>query len=173
MFLAVSRLVSTDIYLTCFVLWAQYFLFRQIRGSRSPWNVVGLASGLGLGFLTKGPVILLFTLLPFIATKLISQDHRRVFSWKETIFGSAVFSLMALPWYLTVLHRHPNLWYFFFEVQTVERLSSDRFHRSEPFWYFIYVFAAGFLPYSFFLFKGMFRWRKLQPGIRSLGLYLV
>ncbi|TLM97306.1 phospholipid carrier-dependent glycosyltransferase, partial [bacterium] len=60
LFLIVSRTVSTDIYLTCFVVGAQYQLFRQIYGEKSRGNVCRFALLLGLGFLTKGPIIFLF-----------------------------------------------------------------------------------------------------------------
>ena len=54
LFLAISRAVSTDIYLTCCVMGAQYFLFRQVYGTRSLSNAAGYGLLLGLGLHGQG-----------------------------------------------------------------------------------------------------------------------
>ncbi|MEZ4484646.1 MAG: glycosyltransferase family 39 protein [Syntrophotaleaceae bacterium] len=56
LFLAVARLASTEIYLVCFTIMAQYALFRQLYGQRSWHNALLYGLALGLGFLTKGPI---------------------------------------------------------------------------------------------------------------------
>ena len=172
LFLAIARIVATDIYLTCFTVMAQYYLFRRLRGEgrRSDAPLFGLA--LGLGFLTKGPIIFLFTLLPFLVAKFFDPDHRRVFSWREVLAGSGVFALLALPWYLIVMAKNPGLLYYFLKVQTVDRVATNRFHRHEPFWYFFYVFAGTFLPYILFFARGTLSPRAFDRPTRVLLLYV-
>ncbi len=172
LFLAIARIVATDIYLTCFTVMAQYYLFRRLRGEgrRSDAPLYGLA--LGLGFLTKGPIIFLFTLLPYLVAKFFDPDHRRVFSWREVLAGSGVFALLALPWYLIVMAKNPGLLYYFLKVQTVDRVATNRFHRHEPLWYFFYVFAGTFLPYILFFARGTFSPRAFDRPTRVLLLYV-
>ncbi|MBP1753113.1 MAG: glycosyl transferase family 39 [Geobacteraceae bacterium] len=146
LFLAVSRTAETDIYLTCFVMGAQYYLFRQIYGVKSNWNTCLFAFFLGLGFLTKGPLVFLFTLLPYFAAKLFDIHHRRVFSVREILVGLGVFLAIVLPWFIAVIHEHPNLVRYFLETQTVERVATDRFRRSKPFWFYFVLFPATFFP---------------------------
>jgi 4-amino-4-deoxy-L-arabinose transferase-like glycosyltransferase len=172
LFLAIARIVATDIYLTCFTVMAQYYLFRRLRGERHKSDAPLYGLALGLGFLTKGPIIFLFTLLPYLVAKLVDPDHRRVFSWREVLAASGVFALLALPWYLAVMAENPGLLYYFLKVQTVDRVASNRFHRHEPLWYFFYVFAGTFLPYILFFAKGTFQARAFDRPTRVLLLYV-
>ncbi len=172
MFLTVSRLASTEIYLTCFTLAAQYFLFRQLYGRRHWGNALGYGLFLGLGFFTKGPIILLFTLLPALLAKIWDPDHRRFFSWRETALATIAFILVALPWYLLVVAKNPGLLYYFLKVQTVDRVVTDRFRRYRPPWYFFYIFPATFFPYSLFFIRGLGNWRQLAPRLRTALVYI-
>lgn len=172
LFLGVVHLVSTEIYLTCFVLLAQYYLFRQLYGQRTRRNAVLYGLFLGLGFLTKGPIVLLFTLLPYLTAKIFDARHRRVFSVAEAGLGCATFALVALPWYLLVIAKNPGLLHYFLKVQTVDRVVTDRFHRYQPPWYFVAVFAATFLPYLLFFIKGLGEHQIMPQRLKVLLLYI-
>ncbi len=172
LFLAVARIAATDIYLTCFTLLAQVFLFRQIYGRKSPVNALLYASFLALGFLTKGPIIFLFTLLPYLLAKIFDREHRQVFSGKEIIAAAFLFSTIALPWYLAASAKNPGLLQYFLQVQTVDRVVTDRFHRYEPPWYFLEIFALTFLPYIFFFLRGAAQPRALPARTRILLVYI-
>jgi 4-amino-4-deoxy-L-arabinose transferase-like glycosyltransferase len=173
LFLAVTRLVSTEIYLTCFTILAQYFLFRQLYGERSRRNALFYGLFLGLGFLTKGPIIFLFTLLPYLVAKLFDREHRRVFTSGEILTGAAAFLLTALPWYLAVIARNPGLLDYFLKAQTVDRVVTDRFHRHQPAWYFLAIFAGTFLPYLFFFLKGLGYHQVMPRRLKVLLIYVV
>lgn len=172
LFIIISRVVSTDIYLTCCVLGAQYFLFRQAYGTTSTGNAVGYGLFLGLGFMVKGPVIFLFTLAPHLVSKLVDPHHRRLFRFRDILCGLGCFLLVALPWYGTVILRHPDLLTYFTKVQTVDRLATDRFHRNKPFWYFLYLFSVTFLPYSIPLLRSCLHVRHYSPRMRALLVYI-
>ena len=172
LFLAIARVVATDIYLTCFTVMAQYYLFRRLRGERRSSDAPLYGLALGLGFLTKGPIIFLFTLLPYLVAKFFDPDHRRVFSWREVAAGTGVFALFALPWYIAVMIENPGLLYYFLKVQTVDRVATNRFHRHEPIWYFFYVFAGTFVPYILFFVRGTFKPRAFARPTRVLLLYV-
>jgi 4-amino-4-deoxy-L-arabinose transferase-like glycosyltransferase len=172
LFMAVTRLVSTEIYLTCFTILAQYALFRQLYGVRSRGNAILYGLALGLGFLTKGPIIFLFTLLPYLVAKLFDREHRKVFSSGEILLGTAIFLLTALPWYLAVIARNPGLLGYFLKAQTVDRVVTDRFHRYQPPWYFLAIFAGTFLPYLFFFLKGLCYHQVMPRRLKVLLLYV-
>ncbi len=170
LFLGVTWMASTEIYLTCFTVLAQYSLFRQLYGKRSWCNSVFYGLFLGLGFLTKGPIILLFTLLPYLVAKFFDREHRRVFTPREILLGSATFVLLALPWYLGVMAENPGLLHYFLKVQTLDRVVTDRFHRYQPPWYFFAIFGGTFLPYLLFFLKGL-RYHQVMP--RRLKVLLI
>ena len=149
----------------------QYFLFRQVYGTRSLSNAAGYGLLLGLGFMVKGPVVFLFTLLPQLAAKLVDEQHRRLFSSREILLGTGLFLTVALPWYIAVIVRHPDLLVYFTKTQTVDRVTINTFGRNKPFWYFLLLFPATFAPYSASLLRGVWRWRECPPKIRALLLY--
>lgn len=173
LFIAISRVVATDIYLACCVAGAQHFLFRQVYAARSTGNAIGYGLFLGLGFMVKGPVIFLFTLLPQLAAKLVDQRHRQLFTTRQILLVLGCFLGVALPWYIAVTVRHPELWTYFTRTQTVDRVATDRFGRNKPFWYFLLLFPATFLPYSIPLLRGAWRYRECPPRIRALFLYIL
>jgi len=172
LFLVVSRLASTEIYLVCCVVAAQYYLARQIYGTRNARNALWYGLWLGLGFAIKGPIIFLFTLLPELVAKLVDRNHRHIFRWSEVVTAAAMFCVIALPWYLYVISQNPGLLNYFLKVQTVDRVVTDRFRRYEPPWYFFYIFAATFFPYTLFFLKGMVNWKKLPGTLKILLLYV-
>lgn len=173
LFVAIARLVSTDIYLTCCVMGAHFFLFSQVYGEHSRRNAVGYGLMLGLGFMVKGPVVFLFTLLPQLAAKFVDQRHRRLFSAGEILSGAGCFLAIALPWYVAVIVKHPDLFTYFTITQTVDRVATERFKRDQPFWFFPVLFIGSFLPYSIALLRGVCRYREWSPRFKAQLLYLL
>lgn len=173
LFLAVSRIASTEIYLVFFTVAAQFHLFRRIYGERRSADAPLIGLFLGLGFLVKGHIIFAFTLLPFLAAKLFDRTHRSVFRPAEILSGTGAFLAVALPWYLLVIARNPGLLDYFLKVQTVGRIATDRFHRYEPPWFFLYILAVTFVPYVLFLVRGMASFRRLAPAMKTLLVYIV
>lgn len=173
LFLSVSRIVSTDIYLTAAVSAAQYFLFRQAYGDRSRRNALMYGLSLGVGFMIKGPVVFLFTLLPHGVARFIDPQQRRIFTRTDTIWIAGIFLITALPWYIAVTIRHPELLFYFTKTQTVERVAVDRFARNKPWWYFPLLFPAIFLPWTIPFGRLLFPWRLLPPRVKGLFIYVL
>jgi len=173
LFITLARIASTEIYLILFVTAAQFHLFRSVYGKKRSYDAPLLGLFLGLGFLTKGHIIFAFTLMPYLAAKIFNGNHRKVFRPGEIIAGSAIFLAIALPWYLLVIAENPGLLSYFFKVHTVDRIATDRFHRYQPFWYFMYIFLVTFLPYILFFGKGLVSIRRLNPPVRNLLLFYV
>lgn len=173
LFLAVSRIAATDIYLTCCTAAVLYHLLSRRYGDQRRRHPLLAGLWLGLGFLAKGPVIFLFTLLPFVIAKYRDPGHRRLFTWKETGLGILIFSAVALPWYLLVIGKNPELLNYFLKVQTADRILTNRFNRAQPFWYFIPILLGGFLPWSYFFCNGVAQLKRLPPRTRTIFAYVL
>lgn len=148
LFLAVSRIAATDIYLTMFAVVSQYYYFKQIYSRKDTKNSILIGIFLGLGFITKGPIIFLFTLLPFLVMKFFDYHFRRVFSLKDVILSTISFIVISLPWYFMVILKNPDLLNYFLKVQTIERVTTNRFNREKPFYFFFGTIFIATLPYS-------------------------
>ena len=173
LFLICSRIVSTDIYLASFTMMATYFLFKQIFYNKSLTNALLYAVFLALGFLTKGPVIFIFTLLPYLVCKSFLKDHRRVFNTKEILLSFLCFLIIALPWYIYIVIKNPGLLSYFIENQTIERIATEKFHRNEPIYFFIFIFIVTFIPYIIHFIKGIFNLNQFTYNIKILYLYIL
>lgn len=172
LFLLMTRVASTDIYLTLFVIASQCYLMRQVYGSKSSLNALLYGLFLGLGFLAKGHIVFLFTLLPYLVAKIFDTHHRKVFTVRQLCIAAAAFCAVGLPWYILVVIENPSLLNYFLKVQTAERFATTRFSREGPFWFFLATFFVTFAPWAFFVLKGTFKMRALPSVYKVLLLYI-
>lgn len=172
LFLMVSRIVSTDVYLMFFAIAALYHMFAQMYGRNGTSNALMTGIYIGLGFLTKGPVIFLFTLLPFFTAKFFDRGHRKVFTPAQVFYGFCLFVLTALPWYLYVVSINDGLLEYFLKDQTIERVATDKFSRSKPFYFFFMVFSVTFFPWILYLLRNFRFTDKLKSG-KAIYLYVI
>jgi len=170
---AQGRLLSSDIF-----LWVGILLFQLgwARGGR--WVLCGL--GLGLGFLAKGPIVLMWTLLPALVAALALRSRRALAGFLD-LRTWGLFVLVGLPWYLIEAARHPDLVGFWLGRETAGRYLSTVHGRAEPWWYFPALLPALVLPWLPEAVRGL--WRSLRrndaseagppaPSIRHLLLLI-
>lgn len=108
--------------------------------------LVLLGVSCGLAFLTKG---FLAFVVPGLAIVSFLVWERR---WRDLLFlpwvPLAAALAVILPWGLAVHLREPDFWHYFVVEEHWNRFfgKSEGQHH-EPFWYFIPVLAAGWLPW--------------------------
>lgn len=132
--LIASRNLTTDAFLTTFTLLSIYSWVRYRKRGEVFWLYLFTFS-LGLGFLTKGPVV-------FLAPVMFAIFYNRIESSKRTwnihhLIAWSVFLAVAASWFVYLAFDNPAFWDYFIGKQTVDRFSHNVFNRSEPFWYFI------------------------------------
>jgi 4-amino-4-deoxy-L-arabinose transferase-like glycosyltransferase len=127
-------------------------------------------TGLALGALAKGPVA------PFLAAVIIvlyaaaAREFRLVLRslWLP---GILLFCAAALPWYIAVQVRNPQFFHEFILEHNLDRFSTNRYHHSEPFWYYLPVTAAALLPWTVFIVAAFVQsvrlWREEQRSSRE------
>ena len=120
LYFVMSRMLTTDIFLTQFVAWVAYFFWRcwrsldglsdagedqRARAARQSfvWQLLGWTALAG-GFLTKGPVAL--ALPAVVGGALLFYRRGEVARLNVLLLGAmagvTLFSALALPWYLMV-----------------------------------------------------------------------
>ncbi|MGX1024190.1 ArnT family glycosyltransferase [Psychroflexus sp. MBR-150] len=141
--------LTTDAFLTTFEIIGIYFwlLYKQKH------KIYGLylsAVALGLGFLTKGPVVLL-PFVVFVITYFII--FKKKFKFNYHLFLSVLIFLgISVSWFALVVKETPELWDYFFKKHTIERaLNAETFNRDKPFWYFLVLIPALGFPWVIFL----------------------
>jgi len=120
-----------------------------------PWIV------LSLGILTKGPVaavIVVLTLIVFLSTQ---KDWKRLLFKIKPLKGIFITFLISTPWYLLVLLKEGKVFLeSFFGYHNLQRYTSVVNNHSEPWWFFLFIMTIGSLPFSIFLFHGIFETSK-------------
>jgi 4-amino-4-deoxy-L-arabinose transferase-like glycosyltransferase len=111
-------------------------------------------AAIGLGAITKGPVAILVPLITLIPYSLMTgRAVRRLFP----LAGLGVFALVALPWFLAVSYRIPEFPHYVFVRETFERVTTTRFHRAAPFWYYLPILPVAAFPW---ILPALGRWKN-------------
>lgn len=101
-------------------------------------------AAIGLGSITKGPVAILVPLMTLIPYALLTGRRvRRLFP----PIGLIVFAVVALPWFLAVSRRIPEFPHYAFVRETFERVTTTRFHRTAPLWYYLPIVPVAAFPW--------------------------
>ena len=101
-------------------------------------------AAIGAGAITKGPVAILIPLATLVPYALLTgRSLRKLFP----LAGIGVFALVALPWFLAVSARIPEFPHYVFVRETFERVTTTRFHRSAPLWYYLPILPIAAFPW--------------------------
>ncbi|HYO46847.1 MAG TPA: glycosyltransferase family 39 protein [Gemmatimonadota bacterium] len=151
---ALSRSLTTDLYLTLWIVIAADAGRRGTRpgGSRA-WRVAAWAA-LGAGFLTKGPVVFLWTALPLLAWAAWTRSWGRAARLADPL-GLAAFALLALPWYVVEASLRPGLMEYWLGRQVEGRIVAPYRGEHEPWWTYLVTL-------------GWAAWVWIIPGLAGL-----
>jgi 4-amino-4-deoxy-L-arabinose transferase-like glycosyltransferase len=105
---------------------------------------------IALGTLAKGPVA------PFLALVVIlayAATVREITPVRKTLWlpGILLFCAIALPWYFAVQVRNPEFIREFIVQHNLERFSTNLYHHTEPFWYYLPVTLLALVPWTVFV----------------------
>jgi 4-amino-4-deoxy-L-arabinose transferase len=143
-----SRNLTTDPYLTTFVILSMFFWVKY-RKSASSIYLYMFAICLALGFLTKGPLIFIVPLV-FVAAYNLTEPPKAKFNLHH-IFSGIIFMIIAGSWFYLLIRQNPDLISYFAGYQTVDRFITDTFGRSEPFWYYFLIAPGAGFPWLIIL----------------------
>lgn len=157
-----STLTQFDLLIVFCTLLGMLGLQRAATGLGTGWLIVGVAIGLGL--LSKGPVILLH-ILPAALLGHLWVDRGRLKGWicwyGGTLAALLLGALIALAWALPAAaaggeaYRNAIFW-----GQTAERMV-DSFAHKAPFWWYLPWLPVLLLPWSL--------WPPLWKSARAAG----
>ena len=117
----------------------------------SPWIFLGFA------ILTKGPVALVLSILTLTSFLFTRKDWRILLAKINPKIGFMITFLISSPWYfLELLKEGKPFWDNFFGYHNFQRYTSVVNNHSEPIWFFLYIMILGSLPFTPFLFHGIF-----------------
>jgi len=139
---------------------------------------------LGLAFLTKGPPGLLPLLVGIVYLGFSRRAKKP--SLLELLTGIIMFSVVALPWYILVVHKYNGLFSYFMSEQIIGRIVTGKHTRNSglfgAFKIYPHTLLLGSLPWSCFLLTWMWKtkqrilavqwWKQLRARDNALFILL-
>ena len=149
-----SRNLTTDAYLTTFILaaiycWQYYVSHKRVIILYLFYLLVGLA------LLTKGPVALLFIITYIGIEKIIFKRGFKI--GLHHVMGVLLCLIVGASWYVLVMIENPRLWDYFIQKQLISRMNADSFNRAKPFWYYGLLVSGLIFPW----------WISIIPRFKS------
>jgi 4-amino-4-deoxy-L-arabinose transferase-like glycosyltransferase len=153
-FVALAGIVTLDAGLT---LWTTLTFCAYVLAERSGlpprtragWMLAAWAA-MALAVLSKGLVGIVIPAAALVLHCLARLDLRPL-ARLEWSLGIVVFLAITAPWFVAVAYANPGFPEFFFVHEHFQRFTSGAHRRVEPWWYFLPILAAGFLPWVFAL----------------------
>jgi 4-amino-4-deoxy-L-arabinose transferase-like glycosyltransferase len=155
-FLIHTGVVSTDTALNfCVVIIMLSFWKSMENENKSFWDYLFFI-GIGLGFLAKGPLILVLTGPPILAWILIQKIKlKTVFTKLPWVLGILLVLVIAVPWYILTEERSPGFLDYFIVGEHFKRFlvpgwKGDLYGsgHSQPkgmIWVFLFIFTFPWL----------------------------
>lgn len=140
--------LTTDAYLTTFIFISIFFFLKYLE-NRRPVFIYLFYIFCGCAFLTKGPVGILPQLLFALCYTRAFRIKTRftLHSFLAMILGIFI----CLSWFVVLLYQNESFLDYFVRYQLVDRVATDVFKRSEPFWYYVVTMPLLGLPASIYL----------------------
>ena len=158
----IGRLHTPDMTLAVLLALSIFPGYLALSGrSRSRSPLVLSYGAAGLAFLTKGLVGIVFPLAVLLLWLVFSRRVREV-AKVFSLTGVGLFLAVVLPWIVLVQRENPDFLWFFFVHEHVLRYATKIHRHDEPFWYFLPLLLAGFVPWIAFL-------RRVAVSVRGAG----
>jgi 4-amino-4-deoxy-L-arabinose transferase-like glycosyltransferase len=165
LFAGLSAYVIFDMLLTLCVTVVWLGVAAESAGGSSAWLRFAMFAAIALGILTKGPVMLAWMLGGSVGAALLMRSRaplRWMAWWPGWVVG------LGLPglWLWSVSARFPEFAHYALLEESLERMTTDSFHRQQPWWFVPVVLIGGALPWSLIT-----PWRsalgpRSSPGVR-------
>ncbi len=113
---------------------------------------------LGFAILTKGPVAFVLASLTITSFLFIQKDWESLLCKINPNKGFLITISISLPWYLLELIKEGKpFWDNFFGYHNFQRYTTVVNNHSEPLWFFLYIMILASLPFTPFLYYGIFK----------------
>ncbi|RUT79115.1 ArnT family glycosyltransferase [Ancylomarina longa] len=150
-FLLHAGVVSTDTALCFFITLAMLSFWKAIHLEKiSGWSYLFFVA-LGLGLLSKGPIVVILTMPPIVLWVMLFKEYRNALKRFPWILGSIISLAIAVPWYYLAELKTKGFIDYFIVGEHFKRFfdaswKGDKygFPKKQPLgiiWVFLFAFA--------------------------------
>ena len=135
----------------CLLLFWRRMASEENKLCISPWIFLGMA------ILTKGPVAIVIVSTTLVSFLITQKNWKNLLSKINFLKGILITFLISAPWYLIEFYKEGKVFFDnFFGYHNFQRYTSVVNNHSEPFWFYFFIMIIGSLPFSAFLFHGIY-----------------
>ena len=175
-FFLLARIVRSDMTLTFCVTLALCSFYSAIHAENEKTKKLHcllMYGALGAGTLVKGLIGLIIPGMVFFVY-LLGRDKWSMLRRLHLLPGALLFLVMVTPWYLWAGVRNPGYLRYFFWEEHFTRYLTDEFNRTQSWFYFLFVIAVGFFPWTLLLpLVVKDSWRKIDDKNVFLILWAI
>lgn len=175
-FIIQSRHIVTHLLLLFTIMLAFYFMWDLLSGRRNRRHILLFGAALGLVFLAKLYVGMVFVLTTgFILGIRQIWQHKTAFL-KGSLWGILAFMVVALPWYLYMIIQYGDQYITYVYHEFFDRITQSVTGKKGPFFY-VGVYFGNYAPWSVLLagigavalwkYRGAL-WRSLMQNLQLL-----
>ncbi len=155
-----SRTAVSDALLTG-ILGISLLLFWRRMASENNDQCISAWVFLGFAILVKGPVAFVLAFLTITSFLFCQKNWKTLLSKIKPKKGFLITILISVPWYLLELLKEGKpFWDNFFGYHNFQRYTSVVNNHAEPVWFFLYIMILASLPFTPFLYHGIFKTLK-------------
>jgi len=133
-------------------------LFWRRMASESNDQCISAWVFLGFAILVKGPVAFVLALLTITSFLFCQKNWKTLLSKINPKKGFFITILISVPMYILELIKEGKpFWDNFFGYHNFQRYTSVVNNHAEPFWFFLYIMIFASLPFTPFLYYGIFK----------------
>lgn len=169
----IEKAAIPDALLNLFITLAMFAIILHHRDPKR-WYRWAAFVCMGLGFLAKGPIALLF---PVVVSAIFYFGSRQWRNWLKAVgdpVGWVLFLLVTVPWFAIMAHRYGERFFdVIFLIHNVARFNHAFEGHSGPIFFYVPVVILGLIPHTGTLFKAMGRFKEIMrdPVNRFLGIW--
>jgi|GEM_PF-4603603 len=157
-FIMQTRHIVTHLMLLFTIVASFYFMYDLLKGKRDKLTVALFGAMVGLAFLAKLYVGVVFILTTGFLLSFKEIWQNKLAFLKKSILGIATFSIVAMPWYIYMINKYGMeyinfVYHEFFDRITISYTGSST--KSDPLFY-PRVFLGLFAPWSIPLIVALF-----------------
>ncbi|MDC3047567.1 glycosyltransferase family 39 protein [Prochlorococcus sp. AH-736-A21] len=151
-----SRTAVSDALLTG-TLGISLLLFWRRMASENNDQCISAWVILSFAILVKGPVAFVLALLTITSFLCCQKNWKMLLSKINPKKGFLITTLISVPWYIIEFIKEGKpFWDNFFGYHNFQRYTSVVNNHAEPFWFFLYIMILASLPFTPFLYHGIF-----------------
>ena len=151
-FLIGGQYLNHDMLVACWIgvaIWSFAASFMQGERPDVRLALIGFAA-CALGVLSKGMIGFALPGLVLLIWLIWTHQLRKIarLPWLR---GLALFSVLALPWFVLVHQQFPDVLNYMFGTQQVSRFTGTTFNNARAWWFYLFCLVLLLFPWTFFV----------------------